>query len=1069
MKTVSDQFLAEIESPHWFPIRRAYMYSSAGEEFEITDKVHSFDRILWQIESQWRLNIFDGNNCSLQLKNENEEFDIDNPTNYFRIPLLQHQDGFKTPIQIRVGFTINGTEELVDFFYGHIVDIQPTTDDDVVLVELQCVSQILKDEKADAIGDQWTDEQIFGGNTYTYVNADNGSTIIVANNPSGNFPDGFPPYGLIRIEDEIIYYSYHEGMSFYNCIRAQMNTKQVTHINGRLVELLLYDGTETLGRKFQFLIYPIAKGDETLEVTSSDGIIEILDTRQFINLPESLKPLKGYLDYEKGVLELAGEPTDSASLVATYISTYRQITYHTLVKRLLESQDFDTSLVEQARIKYYLGWEVPTHYGRITHVYEEDGTPFRIPHPYPEARCLCIGADDNLYIGVENYLIMWDEEKFWLKASMPNPLDQFLRIESDEDNNIYCVIGDERLSLYPVGAYRRRIAVYNGVTVSDLTPNIAAYYDVLNKYWDYGGHWRGFSVDDDNDCVWFLYEDAHFPAGTAGLGKVTFGGLITFYDRPIAYIWSALHGAFVYQSQCMDFVDTGDYIEFFFLTEIGANHAIVYHRLHKATSIWSVVGTLYSHPIDLLNVVTACDCTYNPTDNRIYLNILYEPIGGWLLSVEKGVLSYTSIKSYNPNNNPVSQQRFCGGVYHDNYVWYIWGTELAGGETGLYGGDDATGHLYKIANNVIDDKGAMAWRSMSDLGSTGYQSITGQRVRDALPHSPGIREEMKGHGAVMCYRNSDIYKDQALFFISTDITGFHNPFSGHLIGRWSATMATIVRDAVMNNRTIWDVLSELATLAHYELGVSGNGKVFWRKRYGVTTHLMNDINATVTTIPAGDTMPSTDDFASFPSDGLIQIGTEVISYTGKTANSFTGCTRGIRGSTAITHSAGARIYLVHQVIVNLLNEKNLKWLKKYPNWDEVWNYVIVPYGNLQLVFDYRRANEDYVASSEKQYGRRQMTVDNTFLTEDDVYIAETLGWLYYDWHHQRKTLWELDTKWQGQLDLGDILSIKQPFRTLADYVVTRIRRIELNLTDFMMHIFAIWKPDPPRPTIYDAV
>ena len=1037
-KVVSDAFLKAIEKPHFFPIRRAYMYTTAGGEVEITDKVASFDRILWQIESQWRLNIFDGNNCSLQLKNENEEFDIDNPLNFFVSQLGWQQDGFKVPVQIRVGFNLDGVEELVDFFYGHIVDIQHTTENDIVLIELQCISQILKDEKADAIGDQWTDKQIFGGNTYTYVDTDNGSIITVANNPSGNFPGGFPPYGLIRIEDEIIYYSYHEGMSFYNCIRAQMNTKQVTHINGRLVELLLYDATETLGCKFQFLIYPIARGDETLVVSSSDGTIEILDTRQFINLSESQKPLVGYIDYEKGVLELAGEATDSASLIATYRSTYRQIPYHTLVKKLLESQDFDTSLIEQARMKYYLDREVPTYYGCITHVYQEDGTPFRIPQPYPEARCMCIGADDNLYIGVERYLIMWDEEKFELKANLA--INRYLlRIASDKDGNIYGIAGNKNTS------DKRYVFKYNGTTVTYLTTDIAAYYDPITH--DGGGEWRGFSVDDTNACIWFLYDDG----ATRGIAKVNFDGTgLTKYSRSVS------------KDFCMDFVDTGTYIDFFY-NETSTN--IQYDSLLKATGVWTTNGQL----VTTAEGATPCDITYLPGESKIYLNILYYSYPnwiGWFLDVDARSIVSNIRSTYTVASN---RSRYCGGVYHDNYVWYIKGDEYADGsypDDAL--GDEATGHLYKIDHSTFEDKGAMAWRPMSKLGSIGYQAITGQRARDALPHSPGIREEMKGHHAVMCYRDSDIYKDQALFFVSTDITGFHNPFSGYLIGRWSSTMATVVRDAVMNDRTIWDVLSELATLAHYELGVSGNGKVFWRKRYGSTTHLMNDINATVTIIPASDTMPPMDDFAGFPPSGTIQIGTEVISYTGKTANSFTGCTRGIRGSISAAHSVGARIYLVHQVIVNLLNEKNLKWLKKYPNWDEIWNYVIVPYGNLKLIFDYRRANEIYANSSESQYGRRCMTINNTFLTEDDVYIAGTLGWLYYDWHHLRRTLWELDTKWQGQLDVGDILSIKQPFRTLADYVVTRIRRIELNLTDFMMHIFAIWKPAPPLATIYDA-
>ena len=47
--------------------------------------------------------------------------------------------------------------------------------------------------------------------------------------------------------------------------------------------------------------------------------------------------------------------------------------------------------------------------------------------------------------------------------------------------------------------------------------------------------------------------------------------------------------------------------------------------------------------------------------------------------------------------------------------------------------------------------------------------------------------------------------------------------------------------------------------------------------------------------------------ASFPTAGTILIGSELITYTGKSTNDLTGCTRGALGTTATTHSNGATV------------------------------------------------------------------------------------------------------------------------------------------------------------------
>ena len=68
---------------------------------------------------------------------------------------------------------------------------------------------------------------------------------------------------------------------------------------------------------------------------------------------------------------------------------------------------------------------------------------------------------------------------------------------------------------------------------------------------------------------------------------------------------------------------------------------------------------------------------------------------------------------------------------------------------------------------------------------------------------------------------------------------------------------------------------------------------------GVTT-LTSNISNSETTIPVAST-------ASFQSAGVIYIGSELISYTGKTATSFTGCTRGQYSTSNAAHVAGVYV------------------------------------------------------------------------------------------------------------------------------------------------------------------
>jgi len=67
-----------------------------------------------------------------------------------------------------------------------------------------------------------------------------------------------------------------------------------------------------------------------------------------------------------------------------------------------------------------------------------------------------------------------------------------------------------------------------------------------------------------------------------------------------------------------------------------------------------------------------------------------------------------------------------------------------------------------------------------------------------------------------------------------------------------------------------------------------------------TSTLASGINASVTSL----TLASA---SSFPTSGTVQIGSELITYTGVTSNTLTGLTRGAVGTTAAIHSSGAEV------------------------------------------------------------------------------------------------------------------------------------------------------------------
>jgi hypothetical protein len=80
----------------------------------------------------------------------------------------------------------------------------------------------------------------------------------------------------------------------------------------------------------------------------------------------------------------------------------------------------------------------------------------------------------------------------------------------------------------------------------------------------------------------------------------------------------------------------------------------------------------------------------------------------------------------------------------------------------------------------------------------------------------------------------------------------------------------------------------------------GFGTGSWGGASGLTTTLDGAINNLVSTI----TLTSV---TGFPTTGVVKIDNELISYTGISSNDLTGCTRGVNGTTAASHSDGAGV------------------------------------------------------------------------------------------------------------------------------------------------------------------
>ena len=108
-----------------------------------------------------------------------------------------------------------------------------------------------------------------------------------------------------------------------------------------------------------------------------------------------------------------------------------------------------------------------------------------------------------------------------------------------------------------------------------------------------------------------------------------------------------------------------------------------------------------------------------------------------------------------------------------------------------------------------------------------------------------------------------------------------------------------------------------------------------------TINNVGGISASATTINVTSTTP-------FGATGHLYIGSEEITYTGKTATSFTGCTRGANGTTAAIAANGATVYQPN--FAGLVRDASDGAFKLFSGLDEVSPLSTVNFSGTGLVY-----------------------------------------------------------------------------------------------------------------------
>jgi hypothetical protein len=190
-----------------------------------------------------------------------------------------------------------------------------------------------------------------------------------------------------------------------------------------------------------------------------------------------------------------------------------------------------------------------------------------------------------------------------------------------------------------------------------------------------------------------------------------------------------------------------------------------------------------------------------------------------------------------------------------------------------------------------------------------------------LKYNPGIVKDITQYSAG---KNGPYWVDGDLVRFRngypTKIGGWENEQINALDSAGSITSDPTTLTGIGRKMVYWRAIADgedrIAVGTHNHLYIVENGAL-----YDITP-LRYNTNATSTTAEALDDIETEIDIVSsigFKQDGVVKIDDEIITYTGISTNTLTGCTRGTNGTSAAAHSSAA---VVTQILIDPITTAN---------------------------------------------------------------------------------------------------------------------------------------------------
>ena len=217
---------------------------------------------------------------------------------------------------------------------------------------------------------------------------------------------------------------------------------------------------------------------------------------------------------------------------------------------------------------------------------------------------------------------------------------------------------------------------------------------------------------------------------------------------------------------------------------------------------------------------------------------------------------------------------------------------LAGAVRAQHQWADLDGHRYVALGS---QKGLYIYYGGAYYDITPLETAQTGGTFDTTNTSPTVTVNLTGHNMIAgdYFTFTSVTPPVGAGYTATNFTDQTFEVTSSTINTFTITMATNAGTTVAT--------SGACTINRYvKIGPIGQtfGFGFGTASYGGASGLTTTLNGAINNIVATITLTST---VGFPTTGVIKIDNELISYTGISTNDLTGCTRGVNGTTAVSH------------------------------------------------------------------------------------------------------------------------------------------------------------------------